>query len=50
MSALSLREAEAPPKSLLDVLKFKAPSTTAVLSHGCLESNLLSNSILSFKQ
>jgi hypothetical protein len=31
MWALSLLEADAPPRSLLDVLKFEASSTTAVL-------------------
>jgi hypothetical protein len=42
---LSLPEADAPPRSLLDKLKFEASSPTAVLSHGCLESDLLSNTI-----
>jgi hypothetical protein len=49
MFGLSLLEADAPPRSLLDVLKFEASNTTAVLSKGCLESNLLINTILSFK-
>ncbi len=31
MWALSLLETDAPPRSLLDVLKFEASSTTAVL-------------------
>ncbi len=46
---LSLPEADAPPRSLLDVLKFEASSTIAVLSYGYLELNLLSKTILSFK-
>ncbi len=45
----SLLQADPPPKSLLDMLKFKASSTNALLSPGCLESNLLRITILSFK-
>jgi hypothetical protein len=48
--ALFLPEADAPPRSLLEMVKFEASSKIAVLSPDCEESNLLSNTILSFRQ
>jgi hypothetical protein len=50
MWALSLPEADAPPRSLLDVLEFETSIKTAFLSYDYLQSYLLSNTILSFKQ